>query len=1443
MPKTWEEIKQERTKNKPRTWEEIKISRGYSPPKPPELTGGIDQVPEYENMMQTASQPDLSKTQQLIKEYQPPDGPPKEINFTPTKSNTTKGPAVTMDLPEGTEAESLPNSITADFMHDIKTSLTQPQPQHIGNRFLAGIGNVNTGLYNVPKVASDVVEKGYEYFAKGLNTLGVPESVADPEYRTPINKFLHQAVDDNERYAEEYRQKADQQEVGKVTDFIATGVEALPQIAVAAYTGYGTAQSLPNVAPQIAGLLPFGAIAGGNYAREAENEGASLGQQVAYGVAGGAAEMATEVIPLENALTLLKKAGAGELAEEGAKNLLQKYGKTGLQVLNNIISETAQEAIVTPMTQTAKKGIYQGDIPIIGDNGIIDFSQMGEDAYAGFAMSVILSAVGLPFATKANKQANEMIENENVTPEKIQELYSQVVQDTKTGNVINTKPELTETTNNMNNEIQQPNQDVTQTEQEVAPEFQGRTPERDKIGIVAPEFREPNKAPKEEKFEYSDPELEEQHRVNRLTKPKFIDKLKDSASDFARRATRTFKDIDPNVSANAEAIKELVNYPNLKPKTGDNAALIINDIINNEKNALTPEEFNRFERYTFLKDLLADAENGMAMPGKWTPEAVQREYSRLEQTLTPNIKQAIEKRREYWNGIKTEYIETMKGLGFNTENKFTKEDYFRHQVLEYMNAKNLTGSGSRIKANKNRGWTKERKGTEKAINEDYLQAEYEVMANMLYDTEVGKMLNRIENNYSIKKKLKLEAQKENMKAFQKLIEEEKAAHEGISGIEAGYKEAKSKTAYVRNVLGKDYKTFKNVIPEGYSFWQPIPGRHFMQVTAISEQFAEKLLTMQFDEITKEQLEKMKVMAMGKEREGFVIPEGIANTLDDVYAFAAKDNTPWGKWFGGTLGTWKGWQLTGNPRRAFKYNLRNMTSDLDGVIAGAGFKALNPKYITKSAKELYDAMKYMKFSKDMLEWRDRGGFQTLLYAQEIASIGDQKVFRKFMTETEAKSLYKKITERIPIAKTYTEYTRNMTDYREALLRYSSYLYFKDHIRQNGGKPENYGASKKAQIDGLKSVEDKAYQMSKDLLGAYDEVTELGQSLAKYMIPFYRWNEVNFKRYKRIMENAVEEVKLQKSVGDKMAKSMGVAGKITGKSVLTLGKIGIRVMFVYAMLQAWNRLVMKDNDDELPESIRNSPHITLGKNDQGEVIYFSRLGALNDLLEWAGLDTLPQDIKALKSGRKTLGEQAEDMIYSPINKIVSSLNPFLKSSSEIISGKTTFPDIREPKTIRDTGYYIAQQLGLTDEYKALKGLPMNESYLETWMKAFIYTSDPDVTAYYRILDLKRKFEKDTLGKYPTQAYNESPKSQALYYFKLSLKYGDDKKAKKFLKEYINNGGTGEGLVRSLSSLNPVYGLNAQELTAFYEWLTYDEQQDLKKAFGYYQSLIGNDDDQKE
>ena len=89
---------------------------------------------------------------------------------------------------------------------------------------------------------------------------------------------------------------------------------------------------------------------------------------------------------------------------------------------------------------------------------------------------------------------------------------------------------------------------------------------------------------------------------------------------------------------------------------------------------------------------------------------------------------------------------------------------------------------------------------------------------------------------------------------------------------------------------------------------------------------------------------------------------------------------------------------------------------------------------------------------------------------------------------------------------------------------------------------------------------------------------------------------------------------------------------------IGKFLIKATVFWSALQIWNNTKFSEEENLLPPEVRNRPHVILGRNKDGEILTFTRIGALGDFLEWFGLDAAPQYIDALLQGKMTPQEIA-------------------------------------------------------------------------------------------------------------------------------------------------------------------------------------------------------------
>uniref|UniRef100_A0A6H1ZKM8 Putative methyltransferase n=1 Tax=viral metagenome TaxID=1070528 RepID=A0A6H1ZKM8_9ZZZZ len=871
------------------------------------------------------------------------------------------------------------------------------------------------------------------------------------------------------------------------------------------------------------------------------------------------------------------------------------------------------------------------------------------------------------------------------------------------------------------------------------------------------------------------PEVEARFQAaNGLPEPTFLEKAKTGMDDLWRKFTREYEYLPKNTEF-AQLRFDLKSLEKQKNVSKDTAIRSIGEITS----TLDRPSFDIFRRKVILDDLTNEAGKGHELPFGFTPETLALEKQKIDEmaAMTPSIQAALTKRQATWDELKTTYVDAMDRIGFDVKDRLLNENYFRHQVLEYAKLDGIFGTGKKLSTPVGRGFLKERKGSSLDINTDYLQAEYQVMGQMHHDIEIAKTIDKIGKNYNIKARVMQDAK--------------------IQGID----------------------DWKKAIPEGYTVWQPREGNVFYMMDSVPAKLAKGIQEGMITEIAGEDL--LKVMALGGKRKEWVIKNEIADTLNDINK--RTDVGTFGNADRKILTAWKQWQLI-SPRRAVKYNIRNLSGDSEAAFVG------NPSTFTKTpkaVKEIYDVFVQKKtMSPDMKDWFDRGGMSTTLQAQEM---GDMKSLWMFT------SLYEKSGKLADIPqKAWAKYwngARMATDAREATLRYSAYLDYLEQMKLNNGTPKNFGASIPEEIMGLKDIKDRAFWLSNDLLGAYDRVSVGGQFVRQHIIPFWSWQAVNMDRYKNLFRNAANDGQLATTIGRKL----GVA---TPLAALKVGKLVVKGSALAASMQVYNHTVFPEEEKELPNDVRMKPHIVLGRDANGKVQYFSRLGILGDALDWFGVDGVQNEVREYLNGHKTLKEAAVDsaaeFVKGPVNVLQRGAFPFGKLAFESATRRTTFPDIFKPGTVRDRGEYLARSFGLENEYKSVMQKPY-EGYAKSLPKIFIYSVDAGEAAYRDTFDLKRGFMKK-IGK-GTEGFWLTPKGDALYNLKLAIRYKDRDALKKYVVDYAALGGTKEGLTQAIQNMHPLSGMTKAEQGAFVQQLSQEEAQRVKSAIGFYQTtLIG-------
>jgi len=892
---------------------------------------------------------------------------------------------------------------------------------------------------------------------------------------------------------------------------------------------------------------------------------------------------------------------------------------------------------------------------------------------------------------------------------------------------------------------------------------------------------------------FSDPDLQKTFDVNKGIKPVTVGQKINKITNYIKNIwTRPIATL-PNTKEFAEAYYNRYGLINLK-KANNKASFEANMILKDNVKELTPNMYDIFSKKIIFENFAEDASLGNSLPFGLDDAKVKMELSGIDVRITPEIQAALTKRQQYVDDTLQNYLQAMKDIGINRDKVFQRKNYYHHMVMKYANDNGLISAGSELKAPPKRGFTRARTGTSiEDINTDYFQSEYAVLSQMIYDTEVAKTWKMFDDVYSnpMITKLKAEAQKQNIKNWKELIPDTHAIVQPQKG-NFFYMYEPTGEELVENVLKKQNLNLNSITDPQYQ-------KAFQEIYDVLE-------------------EANPVLAVGRKHKELVLPKELVETINNMPK--SRKQGLIGRLEKQVMNAFKSWVMIINPKSAFKAQLRNVSGDAEKVLS---FQPKAIKKVLQAGTELFNATVNNNFSPALKDFFDRGGFSTTFLTNEITSIKKLKPFQQFYK----KSVGETITAPV---KAYIESIKNISNFREMVLRYATYLDNVDDLTKSGGKVLDYRTSNPQIVDGLQDIRDKAFKLSNDVVGAYDSVSAAGQYLREHWIPFWSFQETNFKTYTQGFKNLAEAGKGQKNTL--------IAGvKIAKKTATTLAK----VLSLSASITAWNYLMHKDiEENELPNNVKNGLHIILGRKANGDPIYFTNVGTLTDYLQWWGLGDAPSDVIDLLNNKVTFKEVVMENLKQPVNKLAQGFRPDLKLGIEAFAKKKMYPDVTKPQTINDFPRHAAQTLGVKDVFDVATGRPHESTQVKNlgdlWDKLsglFVYSSNPFETAYWNMVNEKYRYlEKQ--GNSGGSNFTKNKKSMALYNFKQAVRFGDENAKKKYLQEYKDEGGTREGMEQSLATMHPLYGIPENQRKKFIASLTESERESLKRAIQYYTQL---------
>ena len=292
----------------------------------------------------------------------------------------------------------------------------------------------------------------------------------------------------------------------------------------------------------------------------------------------------------------------------------------------------------------------------------------------------------------------------------------------------------------------------------------------------------------------------------------------------------------------------------------------------------------------------------------------------------------------------------------------------------------------------------------------------------------------------------------------------------------------------------------------------------------------------------------------------------------------------------------------------------------------------------------------------------------------------------------------------------------------------------------------------------------------------------------------------------------------------------AGGLAGVTAWKATKLGAKMAMFAGAVMLWNAVMFPDEEDELTESQRRQLHLILGRREDGSIRTLRIQGAFSDALSWFGAEDITTDAKEIISGKKDIYTYMAETAGAAPSKLWHGAKPIEKAIAETVIGRTTWPDIMQPRPIRDRAEHIMRFMSLGVPYAKITGLP-SRGWANDFEALMVYNSDPGEAAYYEI----RAQMHDYLKKKGEQRPSVSPttKGNALYYYKQALKFGDYEAAERYRKKYFELGGTRTGMKISIKMASPIRVLPRKYRRAFLNQLSPENRQTYDRAVSWYRN----------
>ena len=476
-------------------------------------------------------------------------------------------------------------------------------------------------------------------------------------------------------------------------------------------------------------------------------------------------------------------------------------------------------------------------------------------------------------------------------------------------------------------------------------------------------------------------------------------------------------------------------------------------------------------------------------------------------------------------------------------------------------------------------------------------------------------------------------------------------------------------------------------------------------------------------------------------------------------------------------------MTLSPWKHIKYAIRNVTGDVDHVNAAMGYRALKPADIKRAAHDLWSVtMRGGKAPADYELAEEKavisGGYSLEVYLEHRAEIDE--ALRDLDPSVQKTALSK-------LNKAWG-WLQRFNGVRENVMRLVVFRKMRERIAelQKDAKlpvtPENidklfadigYGPAHREMLRGLDDWDSVAAYYARETLGDYGNLTVAGRQLRAFLVPFWSWQEINAKFYRRTAANIAWAWQggEKKAASAQAAKMMATGSMLAGKKAAAF--LFARAFEFFIFQQAWNHLLFPEEEEELTDTDQRRGHLILGKFGD-EIVMLPAPGALTDVARWMGFEDALAAIEHVQTGRGDWGDVVEAVGSGFINTAVQGLNPFVKMPVEQAMGQELWPDVLSPRRMRDRGRHLARGMGIDLPLDVLgavtnRGRPTQGAF-HLLANTLVDKRPADYAAYSQIRSVAYEFKGHMTGE-KTFLGPMQPAEEAFYNYRLALRFEDE------------------------------------------------------------------------